>query len=659
MTLRLTRPQCRDNITVWNVYRVLSETRAPTAKPTATVQPTPPPTVTPVPSSAPTVQWYKSGDPSKDCDWVGSFLLRCDAIGWDGTFAFESCTVCGGSVLPTSVPSPAPSSSLVPTLDPASIAITLAPTTTTTTETPTLAPTSMPTVTETPTVSPMPSIRPSPLPTSLPTSVPTSVPTPWPTPWPTVLPSADQLPAPTAHGTFVSTALRFDNGTLETTTMALDASHNITGALAEAMNAALPTLVVAPGRVVRVAWNVDEPQEEDAKNRRRLEEEEEAEVFASTIEFAVSEPLLESLVGNDLDALLDLVAESIVNVSIDGTMRNALNQTSEPQLAEAFLDGLTAATAAEDTRLVDVTDVPTSSPVFNEQTAFPTTAVPSTLAPSVSTPPSPIPSSFEPVPSTVPSSPTPSTASPSLAPSTVPPSLTPSTVPPTIVPSTAMPITSVPTRSPITSAPTLRRTPTPTLAPVVPAGGGGGKKSSSNDGANFVVLIVLVVVAAVVLSCLVCYVCTRKNEQDGSYDFLAGRRRPVDDESFSEETALGAQGYDDQRTWSVDGGKDIEMSDGSKWEEDPTSRGGRSYDDYDESDDDPNNPHESHNPVMRHAARDFADDDFSYGGGGDHDEDKEEPEDFDEDGDVEADLDQDDDYDVVQEARFVSQGDFI
>mmetsp|Transcript_8295 Transcript_8295/g.25709 ORF Transcript_8295/g.25709 Transcript_8295/m.25709 type:complete len:334 (+) Transcript_8295:93-1094(+) len=36
--------------------------------------------------------WYKNGEPSKDCSWVANFAsARCDAKGWDGSLASDSC----------------------------------------------------------------------------------------------------------------------------------------------------------------------------------------------------------------------------------------------------------------------------------------------------------------------------------------------------------------------------------------------------------------------------------------------------------------------------------------------------------------------------------------------------------------------------------------
>ncbi|KAJ8600353.1 hypothetical protein CTAYLR_000680 [Chrysophaeum taylorii] len=88
-------------------------TLEPTSEAPSTVEPT---------SKAP---WFKASqpasEPSKDCDWVAAFIQRCDTRGDDGTFAYESCEACGGSVLPSARPStPEPTSKAPSTVEPTS-----------------------------------------------------------------------------------------------------------------------------------------------------------------------------------------------------------------------------------------------------------------------------------------------------------------------------------------------------------------------------------------------------------------------------------------------------------------------------------------------------------------------------------------------------------
>lgn len=50
------------------------------------------------PTCEDSTSWYKTGDPSKDCAWVAEHAPRCDAKGFDRSFASYACPVaCGTS----------------------------------------------------------------------------------------------------------------------------------------------------------------------------------------------------------------------------------------------------------------------------------------------------------------------------------------------------------------------------------------------------------------------------------------------------------------------------------------------------------------------------------------------------------------------------------
>lgn len=90
--------------------------------------------------------WFKNGEPSKGCAWVGGHGPRCAVVGADGADAYVGCCETCDALRPTPAPSPGP------------------------TRAPSPAPTLRPTVSKEPTLAPT-------------TAAPTGAPTPMPDPW--------------------------------------------------------------------------------------------------------------------------------------------------------------------------------------------------------------------------------------------------------------------------------------------------------------------------------------------------------------------------------------------------------------------------------------------------------------------------------------------
>ena len=213
---------------------------APTLAPTFSAAPSYVPTSFP-PSYAPTfcnnsALWAKSGNPSKDCDWVAkSPAGRCEALGYDGADAAEKVEAyaacrfsCGCSAPPSGAPTstfaPSVSPSTAPPSVPPTAAPSGAPTTARPTECPSYAPTSAPTYppSATPTATPLPSaiptyapspapsvtflptyapsLPPSIAPTKPPTPMPSPAPSPMPSPLPSLLPTLPQPPTAANEG---------------------------------------------------------------------------------------------------------------------------------------------------------------------------------------------------------------------------------------------------------------------------------------------------------------------------------------------------------------------------------------------------------------------------------------------------------------------------
>ncbi|KAJ8609477.1 hypothetical protein CTAYLR_005468, partial [Chrysophaeum taylorii] len=393
--------------------------------------------------------------------------------------------------------------------------------------------------------------------------------------------------------------------------------------------------VVSPSRVSNVSWSIFSTA--TTRGRRALVAAS-TTILSSSIEFAMSEILVESLVDDDDDdgSLVDVVATMLANASSSGALGAALNATNSTELADAFLAENTASSAASNTIVVGVATVApsTSVPSF-EPSMLPT---PKRSVSSPTSKPTAVP---KPVPTSVPT-----TSSPSISPTSLPPTTgTPSKVP-TLGPSKR------PTPNPSTARPTpTRSTPKPTSAPTVslpPTLSGGGKKKKSDDdglGAGVITAIVVGIVAFLLCVAVALYVLKNKSDEK-KRDTYDGPKSSIDDAAYNP-----ASGYDDDddKTWTDsrrgDKTSDVEMvrdrdryDDYSKDEAvTPFHARGEHYGDEDDpmvdddEYDDPNDPHQARNPIKSQADYDDEDDD----------EDEYQPAVIpDDEADLEADLDQ-------------------
>lgn len=569
--------------------------------------------------------WYKNNEPSKDCAWVSSFSPRCDALGWDGTFAYENCESCGGTsppadqpVVPTYAPTPELDSSSCPILAlitdevdcPLNVTSLSACEDVDSLETGGYCEgggrcsngTSETTCNWTSPVYMVMSLS-----SDLPLSPTPLVEDEWyvfgspendcdwvsldtdrcsvvgfdgraasdacevcggstsPASTPSIAPTADVTISPTAHGLAVSIALRFDNDILGGSPEEYQVDSGINSAISTAVSEALPTMVVSPSRVQSVDWS------SNSTSRRRRLNESPANVVKSVVQFEVSEPLASSL-GDNID---QVVAQELSDASSSGVMRDALSGTSEPQLADAFLADDTAENAFADTSVIE------------EDGLFPTKS--------------------------------PTTRNTQLQ-------------------------DEAPTLAPVATAPI------PTNSPVRQRGGSSSSKKSDDgslDSGALIALIVLVIVACILVCCVIYYLVNKKqDERRDSYDqYGVTHKSPLDSEAWNvqeqdnEEVHLAVprDEEEDGRNWPEDHHHSgVEMTNSSYY------RGQSS--EYLDDDDDDNYYHDADPPATKEAYS--SSQDPAYGGGGSsyYSEDKMD-EDYDDDEmDVEADLDEGNEY---------------